>query len=104
MTVVRIRHMMMCMHHGLMHVGMAMRTDRHRMVHMVVMAVIMAVSVLVFQPLMHVLMPMRLRQVQHHAQHHQQAAHRHDPGAAAVTQGDSNCCAHERGVVALSAP
>ena len=94
--VVRIRHMRVRMRHRLMHVGMAVRADRHRIVGVAVVAVVVAVRVLVFQPLMRMLVPVRLRQVQHYPQHHQQAAHRHDPGAAAVTKRNGDRGANER--------
>ena len=54
--MMRIRHMRMCMHHGLMYMRMAMRSDRHGIMCVVMMAVVVPVGMLMLKPFMGMLM------------------------------------------------
>ena len=55
MRVMDVRHMGMCMHHGHMHMPVAVRAHRGGFVDMGMVPVVMAVSMLVFHGFMRVL-------------------------------------------------
>ena len=77
MTVIRIRHMGVCVHHGCVTVAMAVFALRGLIMHMGVMPVVMSVGMFMLEFFVNVLMTVRFRQVQHYAGQHQQAAQHH---------------------------
>jgi heme/copper-type cytochrome/quinol oxidase subunit 2 len=77
--VMRIRYVRMHMPQRLVTMPVAVRSGRHRNMHMVMVAIVVAVRVLVFHHVVFMLVAVRLRQVQHHPCQHQGAARRHQP-------------------------
>ena len=74
MCMVRVRHMWMRVPQRLVTVPMAVRTGRHRDMHMVVVPVVVAVRVFMFRRLMSMLVSVRLREMKDHPCKHQHAA------------------------------
>jgi hypothetical protein len=68
-----VRRMGMRVPQRLVTMPMAVRTGRHRDMHMVVVPVVVAVRVSMFRHFMSMLVPVRLRQVQQYACKHQYA-------------------------------
>ena len=77
MHVMHIRHMRMRVPQRSMHMRVAVRTCRHRIVRMVVVAVVMAMGVFVLDRVMPMLVAVRLAQVEHDTGEHQRAADHH---------------------------
>ena len=65
----RIRHVGMRMHHGLLLMGTAMRSQRRRNVRAAVVAIGVPVGMFVRQLFMRMLVAVGLHQVQHNAEH-----------------------------------
>jgi len=74
MCMVRIGDMSVRVIERFVTMPVAVRTGRHRNVHVLVVTVVVPVRMFVFRHLMSMLVSVRLRQMQHYACKHQHAA------------------------------
>ena len=74
-----VGHMGMAVVQAFMRMGVAMRANRHGVVHMVVVPIGVVMRMLVGCGFMHMRMPMVFCQMQNHATQHKNAADCHPP-------------------------
>ena len=94
--VMQIRHMCMAMAGRLMPMQMAVRPNRHRVMHMVVMAIVVAVRVFVLHRVVLMFMGMGFGKVHQDTDQHQNATEREAPTARAITQHEGQGGTDER--------